>query len=334
MGSNKWNNLTQQKEVCLKEPTSRFKSSNSNNKMDISSLVNQDDNMNIEATSFVFRDRDPILLQNKITFQLSDDSLIETLFKLRDGENNSIDCGRVECDNYSFPSSPNDGSVGSDPSDSFYNSNSSGAEEEDAITKRRNTRDRKEKTIPWNDQFKRLSDIVKSTGKLPSFQTKNAVIWRWLDLQCDQRQQGQLSSVFESKLLGLGFDFVRSDQRRTPKKNHKKRFPLSSWIHAQRTQYRKRKLAANRIELLNKLGFNWEPMKSSELEELDSDNKPVELFSPVLIPESLMIDLALSQQALQREQIWIENYEKLFDFKQKYGHLRVPTDEISARDYF
>jgi len=52
------------------------------------------------------------------------------------------------------------------------------------------------------------------------------------------------------------------------------------------------------------------------------------------ISESMMIEFALSPQAIQREQIWIDNFKRLCEFKQKYGHLRVPTDLLSAKDYF
>jgi len=330
--------------------------------MDVAALVNVEDGIGprslIEERSFVLKDYGNYHcngMKRKFSVtapppsQNSEDNLVMSLFMLRDGEKIDQSSSDHEVSNEapgqeersphdfsisssfsSLPSSPNSDSN----SDSFSYSGSSGGEDEPIHQNKKIRRTRKEKKIPWNEHFKKLSNIVHATGKMPSFQTKNVVLWRWLDTQCDLKNQGVLSDNLVSKLAGLGFDFIKSDFKKAPKKNHKKRFPLSSWIHAQRTQYRKGKLSNNRIELLNKLGFVWEPMKVNGLEAESNQPKDIDSIGICTIPESLIMEFALSPQAIQREQIWIENFEKLREFKQKYGHLRVPTDEISARDYF
>lgn len=109
-----------------------------------------------------------------------------------------------------------------------------------------------------------------------------------------------------------------------PTRINKKRFPLSSWIHAQRTQRRKGKLSKARIQMLNKLGFVWEPMKNEPVVE-ECDESDVDFEAEIK---------RLPPQEQQREVMWLDNYKQLKEFKKKYGHLRVPTDWDSAKDYF
>jgi len=188
----------------------------------------------------------------------------------------------------------------------------------------------KKNTKSWVEFLEDLKRIVQETGKLPSFRTKNVHIWRWLDEQVDQFQCGHLSQDHYKKLQETGFDFIKSESKRTPRPHPKKRFPLSSWIHAQRTQRRKGKLSKARIVKLNKLGFIWEPMKNERDEEVET----ICNVGAVELDSSSEDTKGMSPQELLREQMWMENYNKLKEFKKRYGHLRVPTDLDSAKDYF
>jgi len=193
------------------------------------------------------------------------------------------------------------------------------------IKKKSRRRSNKHAHKTWSEFFGELKRTISITGKFPTFQTKNVHMWRWLDEQCELNEASRLSKEHYNALYELGFDFVKSDSKRTPTRVNKKRFPLSSWIHAQRTQRRKGKLSKYRVKLLNKLGFIWEPMKN---EPTEADGSSDEEFD---IQEELK---KLSPQDAQREMLWLENYQRLKEFKKKFGHLRVPTDMESAKDYF
>jgi len=181
----------------------------------------------------------------------------------------------------------------------------------------------------WMECFNDIKRTIDETGKWPTFQTKNVHIWRWLDEQCELYETNRMSKEHIDLLANVGFDFVKSENKKMPTRVNKKRFPLSSWIHAQRTQRRKGKLSKNRVKMLNKIGFIWEPMK----------NEPFEMEPEITSASDDEADFhaeikRLSPQEQQRELMWLDNYRQLKEFKKKYGHLRVPTDWESAKDYF
>jgi len=206
------------------------------------------------------------------------------------------------------------------------------------IPKKKRTRSRrKHLDKSWGEWFEELKKIIADTGKLPSFKTKNTHIWRWLDEQVDAYQKGKLSRDRFEALQRTGFDFVESKYKKNPPKPSKKRFPLASWIHSQRTQRRKGKLPGDRIKKLNKIGFIWEPknedsmvMEGPSVPSFEEDGMSVDSSS-----EDEKVDMKdWTPQQVAREQLWMENYQKLKEFKKKHGHLRVPTDYDNAIAFF
>ena len=66
---------------------------------------------------------------------------------------------------------------------------------------------------------------------------------------------------------------------------------LASWVRTQRQQYKEKKLSLQKIKSLNKIGFDWNPIES----------------------------------------YWIENYNLLISFKNKFGSCDVPKEYRNAK---
>jgi hypothetical protein len=69
---------------------------------------------------------------------------------------------------------------------------------------------------------------------------------------------------------------------------------LGRWVHLQREYYKKGRLSEERIEMLNKLGFEWSVG-------------------------------FVQRQSKALEQSWMNRYRELVDFREEQGHCIVPN---------
>lgn len=148
----------------------------------------------------------------------------------------------------------------------------------------------RENRFRWEEQYKNLLDFRKANPKRwpnwSSSDKKERKIARWcyynrLWYHGRVKEVGKLPKYRVQKLNKIGFEWVPSNRDKRWQKNYEevrrfrkqnpnkwpppKMYHLYKWIQNQRIRYHKDTLQKNRVNLLNKIGFDWNPALKKKL---------------------------------------------------------------------
>tara|TARA_B100000989_G_scaffold198039_1_gene149548 strand:+ start:89 stop:3943 length:3855 start_codon:yes stop_codon:yes gene_type:complete len=128
----------------------------------------------------------------------------------------------------------------------------------------------------WQNKFIELKEFKKETGHV--FPSAKKPLGFWSLRQRSNFKKGKLSKDKIELLESLGFDWDPIDRvwqvnYKELKKNNELNLPsnpiLMNWCNAQRVRYKKGKLEEKRIELLEIIEFDWDPIENEWLEKYE-----------------------------------------------------------------
>lgn len=164
--------------------------------------------------------------------------------------------------------------------------------------------------IDWESYFLQLCDYYKEYGhsNVPSNYNKNRLLARWVIKQRVKYRKNNLSKDYINILNTLSFDWNPVDKQNDNWNNNfakliaykslnghcnvpnnDKNKKLGAWASKQRQKYKKNDLPQERINKLNQLGFNWNPIDE------DKEN-------------------------------WDKRFDQLAKYKDLHGHCNVPKN--------
>ncbi len=166
----------------------------------------------------------------------------------------------------------------------------------------------------WSTHFSALTEYKSRYGDCsvnPKYVVNGIELGKWVNRQRSNRKLGRMSADQIEKIDSLGFDWdpVTDDpwdaryqalseyhsihgNCRVAQGQIFNGVSLGQWVSVLRQHYKNSKLSSSHIEQLESLGFEWEI----------------------------------------KDDLWVENYEALKDFKIKNGHCMVPKDyEVEGR---
>ena len=160
----------------------------------------------------------------------------------------------------------------------------------------------------WEEMFRQLL-AYKDTHKHLNIPTSSTGLGSWVHIQRRAKRNGKLSEEKIQRLdeVGFAWEFIDSgweDQYNELAVYGTKHGNLSvpsnstglrNWVSSQRTSKRKGELPKERVQLLDKIGFDWNPpMSPPPRKNTDGD--------------------------------WLLRYEELGKYKEEHGHTNVPQD--------
>lgn len=157
---------------------------------------------------------------------------------------------------------------------------------------------------PWMERYGQLTAYFKAHGNcdIPARYAENKVLATWVVAQRYEKNSNNLSDQRITLLDRIGFTWdpysaewrgnylllkaFRQEHGHCDVVSNSKEFPkLGRWVKMQRAQRKRRRLAHDRIELLDRLGFDWEARIST----------------------------------------WDERFAELCEYKRQFGNTRVPA---------
>jgi hypothetical protein len=136
--------------------------------------------------------------------------------------------------------------------------------------------DRKSHSKRWQDQFKKLSEFKSTNGhcNVAASCSWDPEFGKWICNQRERHKKGLLTNKRIQRLKKLGFQFDRHNDRWESRYceliefkeahghcNVPDKWPenlkLARWVMTQRQMYQKGKLAEDRIQRLEAIGFIW-----------------------------------------------------------------------------
>jgi superfamily II DNA or RNA helicase len=223
----------------------------------------------------------------------------------------------------------------------------------------------------WDVNFGKLVKFRQEHGhcRIPSTHKNDLQLARWITTQRKVYARGLLSSFRFSQLKSLGFewdpfandweinfsrlqDFKSRNGHCRISSRSKVDDQLARWVSTQRHTYFKKQLSHNRIDRLNSIGFDWDPLtldwelNFTKLTTFKSENGHCRVphkYEPnptlglwVTVLRRSFYKGKLSKERISRlESIgfewdllsdqWEINFSRLVDFKSRHGHCRVPT---------
>jgi superfamily II DNA or RNA helicase len=166
----------------------------------------------------------------------------------------------------------------------------------------------------WSDMMNRLQNYREAHGncQVPDGWLTDPKLARWVRTQRAQRSQGKLSSERIKMLDQMGFEWataegVSSNETRVWEQMFKRLLQyrdshgdtlvpqrwkedrsLADWVSKQRSNYNRGRLSLDRVQQLEKIDFNWDPIGTH----------------------------------------WEEMFQQLVDFKNEHGHTNVPQGSV------
>lgn len=135
----------------------------------------------------------------------------------------------------------------------------------------------------WDSHFQRLVEFKKKNGHtmVPTYYPEDRALGNWVRNQRLNYKMGTLKEYRLSKLNEIGFMWVfydrstdRWDEMFIRLKKYKEEYgdtsvplrysadtQLGAWVNYQRTSHRQKKLAQDKVDKLEELGFEWNPLK-------------------------------------------------------------------------
>ncbi len=223
----------------------------------------------------------------------------------------------------------------------------------------------------WNEMFAALHVFKGAHGhcNVPQGYSENPPLANWVGVQRTTHKEKKISQERINKLEALGFDWdpinsawdemfqqLCSFKKTNNHCNVPKDFEnqqLSTWVSVQRTNYKSKKILQERIDQLEKIGFDWDPITSaweemySALREFKKLNRHCnvpqiyhlnpQLGSWIATQRSKFNKGQLSQERRQRlESIgviwdphtaaWEDQFIALEEFKAAHNHCNVPKE--------
>ncbi len=221
----------------------------------------------------------------------------------------------------------------------------------------------------WQNSFSQLQKFKKEYGHANPPRGKNvfSVLGEWCKTQRISHKNGKLSQERIDLLNSIGFDwdpletewqnnfsqlqkFKKEYGHASPSRYDKGFNSLGRWCRTQREKYKNGKLSQERIDLLNSIGFDWDPLETEwqrSFEELKEFTKENGHSSPnfdtqigrwcstqrknfkkrILSQERIDLLNSIGFDWNPFETEWQKNFSKLQKFKKKYGHANPPSSK-------
>ena len=216
----------------------------------------------------------------------------------------------------------------------------------------------------WQDNYQLLKDFIEKNGhaKVPD---ADPAIGRWVRKQRQAKKKGKLPEERIYLLDAVGFNWDPLDEEWQAnyellkdfiEKNGHAKVPqgdpiLGGWVGKQRQVKTKGDLSEERIRLLDKIGFIWEPHKQAWHKNYQLLKNFIEKNGHAKVPDDeptlgswvgnqrrARLDDKLPEENRQlldevgfiwdpKQQAWQENYQLLKDFIEKNGHAMVPKSD-------
>tara|TARA_R110000868_G_scaffold266583_1_gene525793 strand:- start:121 stop:1581 length:1461 start_codon:yes stop_codon:yes gene_type:complete len=133
---------------------------------------------------------------------------------------------------------------------------------------------------------------------------------------------------------------------------------LGSWVTSQRTDFKKGTLLETRIDLLNAIGFDWDPMESNWMNQYNILKQHYQTYGHCHLPFECPVNHETiiwmrkqrtykNTKALPQKRVdllnainfdwdpirsaWIKQYHALKSFYQEYGHCQVSSEEVDNK---
>jgi superfamily II DNA or RNA helicase/ferredoxin-thioredoxin reductase catalytic subunit len=231
----------------------------------------------------------------------------------------------------------------------------------------------KERLQPWEVMFQQLVEFKNVHGhcNVPNRYPENPPLGNWVQQQRYKNRKGILNEQYIKKLNEIGFvwnpyevywenmyamlvDFVNEyGHCKVPFKWHEN-LQLSEWFFEQRKLKKKGELSQARIEKLEKLGFDWNPLETDWNEMYQKLIEYKNIYGNCNVPARWSKEPKLgrwvsgqrktrkigklSEERIEKlnkigfiwnpsqtfENIWEEMFETLIKYKNVYGHYNVP----------
>ena len=226
----------------------------------------------------------------------------------------------------------------------------------------------------WNEMFSALLKFKEKNGQcnVPRAWHENPDLSYWVSTQRENYRKGLLSPDRIERLEQIGFiwDTIQNNwednysaliefKRETGHCDVPDKWPmnlkLSHWVGKQRSDWKKNRLSADRIEKLNAIGFTWDPQDAvwnkmfGMLQEYKKNNghcnvprnwsENIKLSSWVAHIRKLWKEGKLSQERIKqleslsftiidhdavKKETWEKMFSSLCEYKKIKGHCKVP----------
>ncbi len=229
--------------------------------------------------------------------------------------------------------------------------------------------------IAWEEKFNELKKFKKNHGNcdVPGEYSENQSLASWVIAQRARYRRNSLEQERINKLDSIGFDWNPRDktdflwqQKFEELQNFKRSHghcevhnvdqgnqSLVRWMTKQRAYYRRNNIEPERVNKLNSIGFDWNPidgkwdktfLKLYKLYEINGhcnvsrdDSENSALASWIAFQRVQYKKKKLSQERVVRlekigiewdpiDNAWEESFLELYKFKEKFEHCKVPKD--------
>ena len=225
----------------------------------------------------------------------------------------------------------------------------------------------------WDERLGELTKYKVEHGHC-NVPTTQGPLGTWVSHQRAVHKKGKLSEGRVQKLEGLGFSWSttrstqpslapwkqRLDELTKYKSEHghcnvpTSQRPLGRWVQSQREAYKKNKLSKERVQKLNKLGFDWSPQGTprswdelfDELTKYKAEhghcnvprsheslgtwvNRQRQAYKKGKLPEGRVQKLNEHGFVWNPTPSWGERLDELTKYKAEHGHCNVPASQGS-----
>ncbi|PRP83574.1 putative helicase [Planoprotostelium fungivorum] len=177
-----------------------------------------------------------------------------------------------------------------------------------------------ENTPSWMHIFEKIREAT--LNGQPSGQDT-----RWLGLQIQLLKDNQLSpermELLKQLIVQLARRFKETEQstnvtQTSPSSSQRKRNHLASWMCTQRQERKSGELPQYRIQLLDMIGFAWSKQEKNKAKSIQPGMSEKEVLHHAHTEN-------MKGREKRNHELWMTRYHELLSFKNRNGHLKVPT---------